>query len=183
MKLIEALQNVDKSNPDYYCVTEIAEDLGFSTRGQGSQTRLCGYYLMSWMSNRYLNGKLAIYLDDCVVGMLVISELAPTEYKWVSKEALNKLKLYLSSIYEEYEEYNDYIASEETIEPTYTLSYVYQLTTSSVIYKGKLHTIEAKIKGNYPTPDKVQLNDVGIVSIKDINIPLNLSIDYKSKLS
>lgn len=128
MKLLEALRNVDRSDPVFPDVEEIASDLDlnvwYSDLPSDHEERLKAYWLIKWNCTDTWVGVKAIYFDGTLVGMSKQdARKSSIEFRWMSRAAAADLATYLRPE----TKVTDVIHEEDEVEDFYSLGYVSQL--------------------------------------------------------
>ncbi len=187
MKLIEALQNVDKSKSNSTAADfdELADEFGLSDWYDYDLTifdeRMKGYYVLNWMCTDQYVGMIAYYLDgDLVGGSYQPARKSHTHYEFVSKEAGYKVRDFLLSMIEKEEHQFKIIDMEEEIEEFYSVQFTPQLLTKEGLYSEVpcKYIKEITEEGSYvSTQVLVEFEDgtQKIIDIQDFKIPLHLT--------
>lgn len=181
MKIIDALKNVDKSNPCYLDIDDLANELQLYTATMNYEVieqRLKEYYLMKWYCTDTWVGVSAIYLDGELVGCITQNaRKAEKIYSWISLLCVDKVR----QVILECMEFDD--AVYEIIDPTdpvveyYSVDYSSQLLdTEGFVNNRHCVVIDKMHKGILSSKIKVRYDnkEEEVVPVSWLKIPIHL---------
>lgn len=182
MKLIDALKNVDKSQPCDAEMSDFAYELGlndgWSTKfGQ----RVKQYYLIKWMCTDTWAGVCAYFFDDELVAMSTqMARKSDTNISFVSKEAAEKIRNFILEILKEEEGEPTYniINPDEEVGISHTVAYSNELLDKEGYVDGMPCKVVDTFRKDYLSRKVlVQFENNGrtvVVPTSNFKIPLNL---------
>jgi hypothetical protein len=131
MKLIDALRNVDKSQPYDAQMSDFVYEFGLNDGWSDKfGQRVKQYYLIKWMCSDTWVGVCAYFFDDELVAMSEqMARKGDTNISFVSKEAAEKIKAFIVAILAEEEGEPTYniINPDEEVRISYTVAYSNEL--------------------------------------------------------
>lgn len=182
IKLIDALRNVDKSDPSWVNMEGLAEALGVNyDYDQDHGDRFKAYYLIKWYCTDTWVGVQAIFLDDELVAMSKQTARKESEQiSFVSAEAADKVRELIYA-----KQYVDLVESDMEVGPFYTVQFGSQLLTKEGFYNGKPVTVVRTWEG-YSGREMdmwrtVRVNDGDNefnIPVNEFNIPIHLTCPY-----
>jgi hypothetical protein len=186
MKLIDAINNVDRSESDSWMNREpLYAALGldyFYDSDQANDGRLKEYWLQKWQCTDTWVGLRVVFFDNKPVATIwQVARKSVEEVEFLSEEQALKLRQYL--VTEDKPQFSLVDLNEE-INEFYTVEYNSQLLTDRGFYNGEEVTVVDK-KFNYSDPSsewsKIKVkNSCGVelrIDLSEFMIPLNLKKD------
>ena len=153
MKLKNLITKINPSTPSqtWFSPETLAEELGLYgafNEEEDLQNRMRGYYIHVWQCTDTWVGSIAWFLDgEFVYYTFQNARKSNIDYKYASKEAYNKVVVFVLSMLRQDERESDLMDLEEEIPEKFTVEYNSQILHKYVWYKDQLVEV---VKTHFP---------------------------------
>lgn len=184
MKLIDALLNVKKDEPDDIDIELFFQEFNLNC-GSIDYTKYMSsvkaYWIKKWYCSDTWVGMKAIYLNDELVGYLnQVGRKCGVSIKYVSEESAKKLKTFIEDLLGDIENFS-IIDMNEEIGKFYAVDYTQQLLDKEGFYNGKRATYAGSGEPSNWLSEKIKViiegeDDAKFIPVSEFKIKINVDI-------